>query len=202
VVVTNGAAEEPDAVMSRLVLNGLWLGLVVLGPILAVSFGVMGGFTRGQVVLRASPNQGIRRSVRRSFLCGLVALLVTAVSMVFIFPPLEQRGGVLAAIVDLAWRMCLSLGLPFALAHGGYTGLSHGALRLILWRRGAIPLNYVDFLDHATDCIFMRRVGGGYMFVHRLVQEHFARHEQELLALVRAPSADGAGDPRLRAEKS
>jgi hypothetical protein len=57
---------------------------------------------------------------------------------------------------------------------------------LILWRQGAIPVKYVDFLDYAAECIFMRRVGGGYVFVHRLVQEHFARHEQELLALVRA----------------
>jgi hypothetical protein len=32
----------------------------------------------------------------------------------------------------------------------------------------------VPFLDHCVDLIFLRRVGGGYIFVHRLLMEHFA----------------------------
>ena len=202
IVSTNASAQEPAAVMSRLLTNGLWLGAFVLGPIVAVSFGVMAGFTRGQVVLRATPNQGIRRSVRRSFLCGLGMLALIVASMIFIFPRLEENGGTLAVIFDLGLRMFLSCALPFALVVGGYAGLSHGALRLILWRQGSIPLNYVAFLDHATACIFMRRVGGGYMFVHRLVQEHFAKHEQELLAAVRAlPRQTEQGDRSPRSGK-
>src|SRR5215212_1143814 len=175
---TDASAQEPNAVMSRLLQNGLWLGGLVLGPLVAVAFGVMAGFTRAQVVLRATPNEGIRRSVRRSFLYGLVMLVLIAASIIFIFPLLEENGGTLAVIIDLALRICLSCALPFALVHGGYAGLSHGALRLILWRQGAIPLDYVAFLDDAAERILMRRVGGGYMFVHRLVQEHFASHGQ------------------------
>jgi hypothetical protein len=30
------------------------------------------------------------------------------------------------------------------------------------------------FLDHCVDLIFLRRVGGGYIFIHRLMMEHFA----------------------------
>jgi len=30
------------------------------------------------------------------------------------------------------------------------------------------------FLDYCVDRIFLRRVGGGYIFIHRLLQEHFA----------------------------
>ncbi len=37
-----------------------------------------------------------------------------------------------------------------------------------------MPWDYVRFLDYATDRIFLRRVGGGYIFVHRLLLEHFA----------------------------
>jgi hypothetical protein len=77
--------------MSQLLTNGLWLGGLVLGPIVGISFGVMAGFTRRQVVLRATPNQGIRRSVRRSFLLGLVALALTAASMIFVFPLWKRR---------------------------------------------------------------------------------------------------------------
>ena len=186
IVSNNVNADEPAAVMTRLLTSGLWLGGLILGPLMAVTFGLLAGFTRSQVVLRASPNQGIRRSIRRSFLFGLVSLALIIASMIFVFPALAEQKGTPAVIIDLVLRMCLSCALPFALVHGGYAGLSHGALRLILWRQGAMPLRYVDFLNYTSECIFTRRVGGGYMFIHRLVQEHFARHEQELLALVRA----------------
>jgi hypothetical protein len=47
-------------------------------------------------------------------------------------------------------------------------------LRALLWRNGSLPLDTVRFLEYATERIFLRRVGGGYIFVHRLLQEHFA----------------------------
>ncbi|HEX2516457.1 MAG TPA: hypothetical protein VH257_17250, partial [Chloroflexota bacterium] len=49
-----------------------------------------------------------------------------------------------------------------------------GALRVVLWRTGALPLDCVPFLDYGVKRVLLRRVGGGYMFVHRLLQEHFA----------------------------
>lgn len=38
-----------------------------------------------------------------------------------------------------------------------------------------IPLNLVSLLDYASERIFLQRVGGGYIFVHRMLLEHFAR---------------------------
>jgi hypothetical protein len=35
-------------------------------------------------------------------------------------------------------------------------------------------LCFCTFLDQCVDLIFLRRVGGGYIFVHRLLMEHFA----------------------------
>ncbi len=32
---------------------------------------------------------------------------------------------------------------------------------------------------HCVDLIFLRRVGGGYIFVHRLLMEHFAEMYKE-----------------------
>jgi hypothetical protein len=37
-----------------------------------------------------------------------------------------------------------------------------------------IPWNYSRFLDYAVDRIFLQKVGGGYIFIHRLLMEHFA----------------------------
>lgn len=39
---------------------------------------------------------------------------------------------------------------------------------------GDAPWHYVDFLDYAAERLFLRKVGGGYSFIHRLLQDDFA----------------------------
>ncbi|MBK8784606.1 MAG: hypothetical protein IPO22_23045 [Anaerolineales bacterium] len=48
------------------------------------------------------------------------------------------------------------------------------SLRFAFARNNLLPWRLVPFLDHCVDLIFLRRVGGGYIFVHRLLMEHFA----------------------------
>jgi len=57
---------------------------------------------------------------------------------------------------------------------GGRAVVQHFVLRLILWLAGYTPFNLVHFLDHAANLILLRKVGGGYVFIHRLILEHFA----------------------------
>jgi hypothetical protein len=57
---------------------------------------------------------------------------------------------------------------------GGLFSLRHFVLRLVLWITGLAPLNYVRFLDHAKERLFLRKTGGGYIFIHRVVLEYFA----------------------------
>lgn len=40
--------------------------------------------------------------------------------------------------------------------------------------QGFFPWNYDHFLDYATERIFLRKVGGGYIFIHRMLMEYFA----------------------------
>ena len=75
----------------------------------------------------------------------------------------------------------LSLGVVFGLIFGGYTLLQHYILRLILALYHLLPLRLIPFLDHCVDLIFLRRVGGGYIFVHRLLMEHFAEMDEETI---------------------
>ena len=65
-------------------------------------------------------------------------------------------------------------GLPVAMWFGFLDFLQHFTLRFVLWKYDYAPWNYARFLDHATDRIFLRKVGGGYIFVHRLLQDYFA----------------------------
>jgi hypothetical protein len=48
------------------------------------------------------------------------------------------------------------------------------SFRLWLIRQGFTPRNYVRFLDHAADRLLLRKVGGGYVFIHRMLLDYFA----------------------------
>jgi TIR domain len=43
-----------------------------------------------------------------------------------------------------------------------------------VYRNGYMPRRLHRFLDHCTKLVFLRKVGGGYIFIHRLLLEHFA----------------------------
>ncbi len=70
----------------------------------------------------------------------------------------------------------------------GFVGFKHLVLRLLLWRSGYIPWNYARFLDYAAERIFLQKVGGGYIFVHRTLLEHFAQMNQVSRVPISLPS--------------
>ncbi len=84
----------------------------------------------------------------------------------------------------LCWLIFgLLFGLVFGLCGGGLFCLKHLVLRLVLWMTRSAPVNYVRFLDHAVERLFLRKVGGGYIFIHRMLLEYFAllaeRHRRD-----------------------
>ena len=113
---------------------------------------------------RRKPNEGIWRSARYGVL-GFVAGLV---GMSFVFSVFfGVAGAILAPIM---------LGFIF----GWLACIEHLILRLLFWRMGATPGNYVRFLDFATNRILLRKVGGGYIFIHGLLMEFFAAFPQQI----------------------
>ena len=71
----------------------------------------------------------------------------------------------------------LAAGVFFGLIYGGAACLQHLLLRLLLWRSGVMPWNYAAFLDYCAGQDFLRKVGTGYMFMHRLLQDFFAEQD-------------------------
>jgi hypothetical protein len=69
--------------------------------------------------------------------------------------------------------------LPLMLWAGGRASLQHLVLRLLLVRNKAAPWKYIRFLDEATDRLFLRKVGGGYVFIHRLLLDYFADLQED-----------------------
>jgi eukaryotic-like serine/threonine-protein kinase len=51
--------------------------------------------------------------------------------------------------------------------------VQHFVLRFVLWCSGMLPWRCADFLDYSVECVLLQRVGGGYIFIHRLLLEYF-----------------------------
>ena len=60
------------------------------------------------------------------------------------------------------------------LERGGSAVIKHYALRLILWLNGYTPFKFIKFLDQCAKLILLKKVGGGYIFIHRMLLEYFA----------------------------
>lgn len=121
---------------------------------------------------QAIPNQGIKRSLRYT--------VITFWSLVF-------AAMFVCWVIDFSFHwnpVLICIGLALGLFGGlganessGVVCIQHYTLRLILYRKNYIPLDYVSFLNYASARLFLQKVGGGYIFVHRMLLEHFARME-------------------------
>ena len=113
---------------------------------------------------RTTPNASLIQAQRNALTVGLVFGLVGGLAF-----------GLLNGLVSglVIW---LSIGLPFGLVfglnYGGKVAIQHWGLRFVL--REQLPLQLVPFLEAMGQRWLVQRVGGGYRFVHRTVQEHIA----------------------------
>ena len=153
-----------------------WSGIIWLNDPSAVAwqlnlvsnsfmFFLLGGVSGKRTEAKNRPNEGMRIAAKN----GLFALVLVALPIV----------GITAVTVNLPSGIYtgLMIGLAAATAHGFNDLFKHITLRLLLWRESAVPLNYVQLLDDAADAVLLQKVGGGYTFRHRLLQEHFSNKE-------------------------
>jgi hypothetical protein len=144
-----------------------WPVVLGIGPVGGLGFGLLfglgGGLVTGlsprEIQTKTIPNEGIHRSARHALRLGL------------------GLGLLFGLLFGLGFG--LGFGLLFGLLFGGQPCLQHFGLRLFLVRRGWAPWPYVKFLNYAAEILFLRQVGGGYMFIHRLLQEYFAARHPE-----------------------
>lgn len=184
--------EAKSGLIGGLVV-GLILGLLVwpiFGPIVGLIGGliiaptewiILSGLSYSELKERTVPNQGIRQSIKSA----ATVWLATTIGLTLIAGP----GAALVAVsvrnvgLDIMVKNAIGITLfaVFFLAffiafvlYGGRPIIQHFILRFILYRNEYVPWNMVRFLDYAAERIFLQKVGGGYKFIHRLIQEHFA----------------------------
>lgn len=157
-----------------------WLLIAALpiGTGITLSFGRRPSL---QMAPTVKPNQGTWQSMRNAV--GIIIFLLL-VLLPLSLPagisrnlaqgrPPWQADGLLTSLNFLMATTGL-VALPLSLFSGGAACLQHLMVRSILVSVEKLPWNLIRILDQATNCVLMQRVGGGYLFQHRLLQDYFA----------------------------
>ncbi len=173
-------------------LDGRTLQVIIvsiLGLIAVTIYGlcsvILPALTSLDIEIKSTPNQGIRKSFVNAILGGVVGLLISGISIGLMagliyadLNPISENHQFVYILNILI--IGLSVGITFGLiVGGGKACIQHFTLRLILCDKGYIPWNYIRFLNYASERIFLQKVGGGYIFIHRLLMEHFAAMKLE-----------------------
>jgi NACHT domain len=158
-----GSPVHPNDFSARL-LTGIAFGLILSLQSSLVML-LTNGLSTTEIQQTTKPNEGIHRSIiNASILMIMFALAMWLVNQLMIIANFE--------FVTL--NGFIFFGLIGWLIGGGYTSFRHFILRIILYSKKYSPWNYARFLDYAAERIFLQKVGGGYIFVHRMLLEHFA----------------------------
>lgn len=144
--------------------------ILIFSPLLGI---IAGMFGQQQITVRIKPNQGIVESGRNGVKILLFGFLTGF--LIFGFTGLLSLDGSFR-FVERGLSGGILLGSVGGMVYGGHAYLSHQLLRKMLFQYGYTPKpnKYIIFLDSAVDLIFLNKVGGGYMFIHRMLLDHFS----------------------------
>jgi hypothetical protein len=153
-----------------------------LGIVIGSQAGLAVGMAARELETSSQPNDGVRRTLRSALravavaspVFGLVGVLL-GVALHTIAEPLRQwpfPGLTNPWLTGLSGL--ISGGMAAFIGFGGLVALQHLVLRLVLYRAGLAPWNIAAFLDYCAERVLLRKVGGGYIFIHRTLLEYFA----------------------------
>lgn len=154
--------------------SGLAIGYFlggVRGSLVGVVFGaVIGGLSKRKFLSKTTPNAEIHASM----IHGAAGIVLGAIGGILIsgvgFARFSLPDPPLSIIMDQMTTFALLGGFYF----GGLAVIQHYVLRFIISFKKYAPWNFVAFLESGVDLLYLRKVGGGYIFVHRSLQEYFA----------------------------
>jgi len=190
VVAATVAAAAVSGASPETVLYRIGTRMVV-----GMSLGLMFGPRTPLVETVPAPGKAIETSRRNGVVAGLVSgtLAVVVFGLVDGISVGRSMGATIGLVTGLTDGLCIGVivGVGVSLRRGTGAYARHALLRRLLVRADVAPRDYVGFLEHAAGLILLRRRGGGYEFVHRLLLDHFAG----VAANPREAVADCHGDP-------
>jgi transcriptional regulator with XRE-family HTH domain len=170
-------------------LSGLVNG-TALGVTIGLAFGLLTGLDTRVGVTGLAPGQSVDASRRNAIVGGVVGGAVFGLGYALAYGRGTSLTGPLAhqvahglGLSGVYWPVAAPNDLVVAvllgamvagLQRGGGAYLRHRALMTLLVRSGCAPRDYIAFLEYASRLVLLRRRGGGYEFLHRMLLEHFA----------------------------
>jgi DNA polymerase III delta prime subunit len=135
----------------------LFMGFITLN----LAFNLVSILVTEEIEIEKSltPNYGLKEALRTAFLISI--LFCISSFMAFQMPTTYYRG--ISCVLGFLACYCY---LPL---------IKHLSLRLVLWQSSTIPWNYARFLNYCTERLLLQRIGGRYRFMHKLLQDHFAK---------------------------
>jgi hypothetical protein len=170
-----------DYDLSLLSNLSLWskiaLFVFVMTPFCTLTGRLFDGFAPTAKEGKTLPNEGVRLTLKNAcgvflatvLIIGVLTMVAGALLFALRVPPafgvVFGLLGLLAAVVlgVIAWGL-----------HGGFAVVGHYAVRMTLWLSGNMPFNCVKFLDHCSKLTLLKKVGGGYSFMHPMIRDYFA----------------------------
>ncbi|WP_161975388.1 helix-turn-helix domain-containing protein [Tengunoibacter tsumagoiensis] len=152
---------------------------------------------------RVTPNYGIIQSFLNSlFIAPICSLFFTVLYLIIyiLFGILnfitiwDSSLTEVYLLHHFIFGLCVGMfaGLSIGLLNGGIACIRHYILRFYLWKSGVFAWDCARFLDQMASYMLLRKVGGGYIFLHRMLLEYFV--EQDRRSSPVASSKDEKGD--------
>ena len=132
---------------------------------LGLMFMLLGGLRGNRVSVTSNPNQGIWLSATNALIACIIVTLTMMISMFIVWQ--NYQLGLVAGILSIVSTLYM---------FGGGNVANHFYLRFLLWLSKDLSWDLVSFLEFGVNRVFLLRVGGGYLFTHKTLQNYFSTH--------------------------
>ena len=152
------------------IIFGMYFGVVAF-----LFGGIKAGIREGKGVL----NQGIMLTLKNStWLAGSLTIAFASVfiGLILLTGLLVRQNPITYFMGSLptTYVFVLDFAIAVWVGFGAIDVLNHYFLRLMAAGMGYMPLRYAHFLNYASKLRLLQKVGGSYLFIHRLLLEHLA----------------------------
>ncbi len=151
-----------------LLYNLVPIALSIFFPLIVIIFMALPQIFQGEELKnQKNPNEGTWRIL----LNGIFSIVIILPIMVILVLFSKSITSELMSEILLFFAVMLVFITPFNFAR---SVTEHLTLRITFFLTKKAPWNYARFLNYATEKMLLQRVGGGYRFIHRLLQERLA----------------------------
>lgn len=133
--------------------------------ILIFCISLIEAFKGGELKTRKYPNEGMWKTAINTGILVIIFLPIST-ALLLLTPIMNLETNLLFILVAC---MPVMIYMPFL-----YIVIEHLTLRITFSLTKKAPWNYARFLNYATEKMLLQRVGGGYRFIHRLLQQRLA----------------------------